>query len=1196
MTLIDPIRFDQFILDPPNTCLWRGTHQLTLRPKDFAVLHYLVKHAERLVPKTELLEAVWPETHVGDGVLKSCIKRIRRVLGDDPKAPRFIETRHRQGYRFIGIIRQAEPVDKEQPSQSADSSKTALPAVVSPLPLPFFRMEQSQATWIGYDGERKLVTVLYAHLTGVPALFTDRDPEEAQQLLGTVLHTMLEAVHRYEGTVHRVLDDGVIAFFGVPLAQEDHALRACYAALAMQDALRQYIAVYHTLPIPLQMHIGLSAGEMVVRAIGDKLHPDYAAIGQTTHLATQIAYLAPPGNIWLTKATLRLVEGFVQVNSLGEVLFQGLATPMELFTLVGTNPLRRRLQAIAARNLTRFVGRQTELDILQQALSRARVGHGQIVAIISDPGLGKTRLCYEFLQSLHTQGWCVLESTAMSYGKAIPYFPIIELLKTYFQIEDRATEHGIRERITHKLRTLDSVLQPTLPALLTLFNVPSEEPVWQSLDPTQRRQRILEACKRLLLQESQIQPVLVVLENLQWIDAETQAFLDSLLESLPTARMLLLVNYRPEYQHSWGSKTYYTQIRLDSLNPAQVEEFLYALLGNDPSLVPLKRLLLERTEGNPFFLEESVQALYTQGVLVRENGTTQVSPHLTTPLTTIQIPATVQAVLAARIDQLPAEEKHLLQTAAVIGTVIPCSLIQAIVEISEEELYRHLKYLQTTEFLYETRLFPEREYTFKHALTHQVAYDSLLPERRRALHARIMKAIEVLSPDLVNQVEHLAYHAFRGEIWDKALVYYRQAGTRAMMRSAYREAVAYFEQALLALQHLPESRDTIERGIDLRLELRQALYPLGELERILDYLRETETLAAVLGDQYRLGWVSVYMSNYFWLMGNPDQAVKSGQRALTLGKALGDFPLQLETNYRLGQVYWTMGDYRRALDLLGWNVASLTGESLYQRFDLTDFPSVISRNFLVRCFAELGMFAEGIARGVESIQIVEVVDHPFDLTSAYFNVGYLYLRKGDLHQAILLLERSLGLCQGANRSILFPVLFPIISSALGYAYALSGRITEALPLLEQAVEQAVSMRQRANHALRVVHLSEAYLLAGHVDNVLDHALRALALSREYKEQGHEAYALRLLGEIHAHRDPPEVEQAEDYYRQALALADALGMCPLQAHCHHGLGTLYSKGERQEQAHAALSIALELYRAMAMTFWLAKAEAALTGMG
>jgi predicted ATPase len=727
-------------------------------------------------------------------------------------------------------------------------------------------------------------------------------------------------------------------------------------------------------------------------------------------------------------------------------------------------------------------------------------------------------------------------------------------------------------------------LEPTLPALVALLDVPLDDPAWQTLDPPQRRQRTLDACKRLLLRESQEQPLLLVFEDLHWIDSETQALLDSLVESLPTARILLVVNYRPEYDQHWGHKTYYTQLRLDPLPPESAEALLGALVGADAGLGTLKRLLVTRTEGNPFFLEESVRSLVETAVLAGERG----AYCLAKPLASTQVPATVQAVLAARIDRLAPEDKRLLQSAAVIGKDVPFVLLQAIAEQPEETLHQGLARLQAAEFLYETTLFPDLEYTFKHALTHEVAYGSLLHERRRALHGQIMAAIEALYSDrLAEHVERLGHHALWGERWAQAVTYLQQAGTKAAARSAHREAVAYFEQALAALGHLPESRDTLEQAIDLRFDLRNSLHPLGERERVYAYLQEAETLAGALEDPRRLGWVSVYMSNHLAFLGELDRAVDAGQRALGIASALEDLALQVESGYRLGLTYWALGDYRRAVEILMQTVDALQGEQIHERFGLPGLPAVNARAWLAECLAEFGEFSQGIAPGEEALQIAEAADHPFSLASACQHLGALYLFKGDAEKAIPVLQRALAVCQAAELRLLHGHNL----QALGYAYALAGRVGEALPLLEQGVESMASS-QLLFHSLAIIWLSEAYLLAGRAEDAVALASRALTLARERKERGVEAWALRLSGEITMRADPPEVEQARAYYQQALALAGELGMRPLAAHCHLGLGTLYQKIGRDEQAQGELTTAAELYRAMEMTFWLAKAEAAL----
>jgi class 3 adenylate cyclase len=738
---------------------------------------------------------------------------------------------------------------------------------------------------VALEGERKQVTVLFADLKGSMELLADRDPEEARKLLDPVLERMMEAVHHYEGTVNQVMGDGIMALFGAPIGHEDHAVRACYAALRMQRRVALYAdELQRGGGTPVQIRVGLNSGEVVVRAIGSDLRMDYTAVGQTTHLAARMEQMARPGSALVTGDTLRLAEGYVQVRPLGSIPVKGLEIPTPVFEVTGTVAARSRLQASAARGLTRFVARDPELRQLAQALERAASGHGQAVAIVGEAGVGKSRLVWEFTRSHRAHGWLTLESGSVSYGKATPYLPVIDLLKAYCRIQERDDPRAIRERVAGKLLMLDRALEPLLTPLLALLDVPVEDAAWDALDPPQRRLRTLEAVKRLLLRESQVQPLLVVFEDLHWIDAETQALLDGLIESLPTARLLLLVNYRPEYQHAWGSKTYYLQLRIDPLPPESAEALLRALLGEDRTLAPLTRMLIERTEGNPLFLEESVQSLVETRVLIGERG----AYRLVRPPETFQIPATAQAILAARIDRLPPEEKRLLQAASVIGKDVPFPLLQAIAEQPEDSLRQGLRHLQGAEFIYETSLFPDLEYTFKHALTHEVAYGSLLQERRRVLHARIVEAIEALYPErLPEQIERLAHHAVRGEAWEKAVAYLRQAGARAHGRSAYREAAEQLRPALHALEHVPDGRERTEQAIDIRLDLRAALFPLGQADQILECLTETGRLAETLGDPLRIALSDAFMGNYCWWTGQPDRALAHYVRTVEAFDRLG---------------------------------------------------------------------------------------------------------------------------------------------------------------------------------------------------------------------------------------------------------------------------------------------------------------------
>jgi tetratricopeptide (TPR) repeat protein len=992
-------------------------------------------------------------------------------------------------------------------------------------------------------------------------------------------HTIVEQVQEFGGVVLQRSPSLLLVAFGTPQTLEQLPQRAVQAALALRQRV---VTAPDGGPCPEVRLVG-HWGPLLVDVQAPDPTAQLQALGETLAWPVRLLGQAVPGEVLVSLELGAMVEGWYELEA-REILLAGRPPrPTRVYAVVRPKPQWAQRGLHRPRPLSQFVGRDRELATLQMLMALVAEGRGQVVGLMGEPGIGKSRLYYECITRHLPPSWACLETQAVAYGQAIPYRPMIDLLKAYFRLDDRDRAPAIRDKVTATLLALDAVLQPTLPAFLTLLDVPVEDPHWQALGPPQRRQRLLDAVKRLLLRVSQAQPLLLIVENLHWIDTETQACLDSLVESLPAAHLLLLVTYRPEYQHGWGHKTYYTQLRLDPLPHKHIQTLLDVLLGQESSLAPLKQRVLVRTQGNPFFVEESVQSLIETGGVVGEPG----AYRLGTSSQTLQVPATVQAVLAARIDRQQAEARHLLQMAAVIGTEVPLPLLQAVAELDEERLHRGLAQLQTAEFLYETWRLPERAYTFKHALTQEVAYGSLLHARRRVLHAHIVEALEVLAGDrLDDQVERLAQHALRGEVWDKALIYGRQAGDKAQARSAYREAVVCYEQALSALSHLPETRDLLSQAIDLRLALRSALRLLGDFGRVLAFLREAESLATALDDQHRLGQVFVFLSVHFFLMGAHDQAIDAGQRALALATAGGDVILQALAHQYLGIAYRRQGDYRRAIGWLKQAAAFFDGARRSERFGQAQLPAVLSRANLAECHAELGTFAEGSALGDEGLRIAEAIAHPGSLVSAYHGIGLLFLRQGDLHRAIPPLERAVCLCQEAD----FPAMFPGQAVVLGEAYTLAGRVADAVSLLTQATEQTIAMEMVA---LRChLTLGEVHMLAGRLEEAHALAKLALRLARERQERSNEAYALRLFGEIAAHRAPPDVDEAAAHYHQALALANELGMRPLTAHCHLGLGILYQWVGKRERARAALSTAVEILRAMAMTFWLPRAEAAL----
>ncbi|MEO6024549.1 MAG: AAA family ATPase [Burkholderiales bacterium] len=1046
------------------------------------------------------------------------------------------------------------------------------------------------------DGELKLITVLFADMKGSLEAIAHSDPEEVTAILDPVVVQMKEAVHRYGGTVNRVMGDGIMALFGAPLSLEDHAMRACYAALAMQasvaghrdEARRKY-------GVEVQIRVGINSGDTLVRTIEHDVSREYAAVGVTTHLAARMEQLALPGTIRITAETLRLAEGYIEVKALGPIPVKGLPDPIEVYELTGAGKARTRLQAGAVRGLTKFAGRSAELTQMFTALEQAHAGQGQIVALVGEPGVGKSRLAWEFIHSQRSQGFLILESASVSHGKASAYRPVIELLKTYFQIEDRDDGRRMREKATGKLLTLDETFKPHLVPLLALLDIPVDDEKWKPLDPVQKRMRTLDACKRLILREAQVQPLVLVFEDLHWIDGESQALLDALVESLPTAQLLLLVNFRPEYLSPWSNKTYYTQLRIDPLTGENAEELLHTLLGTDLSVQPLADLLIERTEGNPLYLEESVRALVETAALQGGRG----AYRLTAPLTSIQVPATVQAILAARIDRLTADDKHLLQDTAVIGKDVPYTLLQAIEELPEEVLRQRLATLQAAEFVYEKNLFPDLEYTFKHALTHEVAYGSVLQERRKALHARIMASIERLYADrLAEQIERLAHHALRGEVWDKALSYLRQASEKALGRSANREAWSHLEQAIAVVPHLPQSKATLEQAVDLRLAVRTCLGPLGEFARVLELGRDAELLAIALEDSRREALVHCSVSVALSLMGRSAEAIDHGERALVIAETLQEPTLRIIARYSLGLPHFHLGAYRTAIDFFQRDVglepeqipARLLqpwGAEVFQEA-LTRASYSISQSTAAICFAELGEFGQAMLHTERAVKFAQTLDSLYLRAMADACSGSSHLRKGDTQKALYLVQRWLQTYAAAD----VPLPQLIMAARVGEVFNVSGQLDDALALLERAWQFAESKNILAFGQQVLAFLGDAYGHAGRIDEAVMAGQRALNLARKLGQRGDEARTLYLLGNIYTYRASANVRQVRDSYQQALALAHELDMRPLEAQCHFALGELAKKAGEPRGAQEQFSAALSMFRDMGMQSWLAKAEAAL----
>jgi class 3 adenylate cyclase/tetratricopeptide (TPR) repeat protein len=917
--------FDEYTLDTQLYELRRAGELINLGPQVFNVLAYLVQQRQRVVPKQELFERLWPAQFVSDDALERCIRVVRRAIGDRQHVPQLIKTIRGRGYRFMAPVevrRHDAPDDAGQAAhttppppvpQAADGAEMALQPVPRQL-----RAETSSTTPRAPEGEHKQVTVLCCALAEATALAIRLGPEAMHHLMQALFALAQEVVQRYGGTIAYFIGDGFQALFGATVAHEDHARRAVLAAVEFQQHLGKcFSASGRPSGEAPAVCTGLHTGGVVVGRLGDDPQQVYTAVGDTTSLASRLQHLAAPSTILMSEATWRLVQDEVHVEPGAAIAVEDVSTPVPVYAFRGIARRRSGVPWRGERALSRFVGRDREMAILHERLAHVEGRRGQVVGIAGEPGIGKSRLLYEFRHSLTGKPVTYCEGHCLSYGSTTPYLPVFDLLRQLCGIADADRPQAVTAMIRQHLQEAGLDPEEAAPYLLHLLGITAGTERFPVLSPEMYKVRTFAILRQLSLQSSQRRPLITAVENLHWIDATSEEYLTSLVESLAGAPILVLATYRPRYRPPWLEKSYATQLALPGLTSRDSLVVVRSVPQTTPLSSSLRQGIVEKAAGNPFFLEELTRAVVEHG----DRHPTQL------------VPDTIHAVLAARIDQLPPEEKRLLQTAAVIGKDVAFPLLHAVTEWPEGKLHHALTSLQAAEFLYETRLAPDLIYTFKHALTQEVAYSNLLQEQRRALHARIVEAIEWLAGDRRSeQVKRLAYHASLGTVWDKALYYSRQAGTKAVARSANQEAVAHFEQALVALQHLPGRRDTLEQAVDLRFDLRMALLPLGEYGRIHDVLHDSKVLAEELGDQRRLGWVYTLMTHYFRWVQDLDRAIASGQRALALATPLGDSSLHAMANFCLGCVYYALGDYRRAIDTLKQNVEALEGEVRLERF------------------------------------------------------------------------------------------------------------------------------------------------------------------------------------------------------------------------------------------------------------------------
>jgi class 3 adenylate cyclase/tetratricopeptide (TPR) repeat protein len=1044
------------------------------------------------------------------------------------------------------------------------------------------------------DGERKTVTALFADIKGSMELMEDLDPEEARAIVDPALNLMIDATRRYGGYVVQSTGDGIFALFGAPIAHEDHPQRALYAALRMQEEMRRYAARLRERGTrAVEARLGVNTGEVVVRLLPTgEGHLEYTPIGHSTSLAARMQGLAPTGSIAVTQEVEKWCRGYFIFKPLGLTRVRGVSEPIDVYEVTGLGPLRTRLQRAAGRGLTKFVGREHEMETLRDAAERAKEGRGQLVAVMADPGVGKSRLFYEF-KATSQSGWLVLETLSISHGKASAFLPVIDLLRNYFEISATDDERKRREKVVGKITVLDRSLEDTLPYLFSLLAIVEGEDALAQTDGQIKKRRTLEAIKRILLRESLKQPLMVVFEDLHWMDGESEALLNLLADSIGTSRVLLLANYRPEYRHQWGSKTYYTQLRLDPLGKESADEMLTALLGNDASIVPLKRLIGEKTEGNPLFMEEIVLNLFEDGALAR-NGEVK----LAKPLASLLIPATVQGILASRIDRLPADEKDLLQTVAVIGTEFNLAVARALSGKSDDDLNRMLNDLQLAEFIYERPAAGEAEYTFKHALTQEVAYRSILVERRKNIHENAAQAIESLyAAKPADHYEDLAHHYSRSGNALKAANYLQLAAEQAMNRSAYAEATTSLSTALEFLRRQPDKPDRDRAELAVRLSLAVCMMlsmRVGLVSpAVVEMLERAHVLCAKVGDERTLFQI---LENLSFQHGGP--ALKgelSWEKVHSLDDQLLNIALRIDDPAVLGRAR-----FARGRTLLWEGNFTAAGEEFTKASQLSTVVSSEPelslgdwrvRNYSLAAFALwiLGYPEKAISSGSEALSIARRTTSPADLVFALNWSVTLNLRLRNAKIARLHNDETVAL---------------VSEHGLTAFKALTGfwraQVLTQVGEMEEGLSQMLRTGSELGHGvvrpLISAGLAEVFLATCRPSDGLEAVNEGLAFCQRSGTRTLESDLLRLKGESLLMADQSAQAEAEQCFREAITVARSQSAKSWELRATMSLARLLAKQGRHAEARAMLAEIYNWFTEGFDTADLKDAKALLAQMG
>jgi len=1017
------------------------------------------------------------------------------------------------------------------------------------------------------EGERKQVTVMFADVKGSMELAEQLDPEEWHRILERFFEILTEGVHRFEGTVNQYTGDGIMALFGAPIAHEDHAQRACFAALQLRDEISRYATeVKREHGLGFSTRMGIHSGEVVVASIGDDLRMDYTAQGHTVGLAQRMEGLAEPNSCYLTAATAALAGGYFALEDLGEFRVKGAGEPVHVHRLVGLGESRTRFDVSRARGLSRFVGRAADLRTLEDALEQSAAGNGQVVGVVAEAGTGKSRLCFEFLEQCRARGMPVFEGRAVAHGKNIPLLPILEVFRAYFGITAEDDDRSTREKIAGRMVLLDDKFADALPLLFDFLGVPDPNRPAPRIDPEARQRQLLGVMRQVIQSVSESRTMITLIEDLHWLDAASGEFLEHMVDARSGSRDLLLVNFRPEYSAEWMRKSWYRQIPLTPLGVDAIAELLEDLLGSDPSLAGLAASIHARTGGNPFFTEEVAQTLIESGHLEGERG----AYRLVTPVERLEVPATVQSVLAARIDRLPEREKRLLQVAAVIGKDFAEPLLAEVVEESAEELKTALAALRHAEFIHEQAIYPVTEYSFKHPLTQEVALRSQLKERRRTVHAAVARAIEHQHAEHLEERAPLLAHHYEKAGEELPAARWHRRAAEWVGTTDVAAAMHHWGRVRELRRDRTDDREAAELGLAACTQLLNMSWRVGmDGREVLEILGEGHALADALGDRRAHATQSILHARALCAQGDVAAYVEAAVENQRAALGLDHIPTQANA--------WGF-----RTDSLGF--AAQFGESLrvadegFARFP-RDIPPEewcigispyswysIWRGFALTWMGRLPEAAEELARCrrfAEEDDTLEMIGYSQSFIS---EVHY------HAHDATRLLASARQVEEISLRLGEHPVMVAHAQTAVALAHLAAGRATDAVEPARTALDILGHVeKQHAGRSAWVV--SEALLGSGDLASARQAATEAIALCRRSLRGNFEAAAHGVLARAllrcdgAAARKGVEAELAEvaALIERTGATTLAPGLCEWRAELAAALG---DDDARQELLRAA----------------------------